>query len=191
LIDVFLLSKPTPIIGAPTLTPGVPKALLLPPVVWVPPIAVDPKAPVAAVVVPPRLLEEPKPLPVPPLALEPVLPMLPEEPMPPLVLLPVVCVLEPLFSVSVVASPAMLKVCGVVPKAGNPPDEDPDAEELLDELLLPNPAPDDPTPPTPDDPKGEEDPLLATPPLFMPGVMPACCCTACPNNPMVGTRCSP
>ena len=74
-------------IGAPTLTPGVPKALLLPPVVWVPPIGVDPVPLVA--VVPPKLLEEPKllleepkPLLVPPMPLE--------EPMPPLVLLPVV-----------------------------------------------------------------------------------------------------
>jgi hypothetical protein len=34
LIDAFLLSKPTPTIGAPpTDTPGEPKALLLPPVV--------------------------------------------------------------------------------------------------------------------------------------------------------------
>src|SRR5277367_3413574 len=130
-------------IGAPTLTPGVPKALLLPPVVWVPPIGVDPIAPVAAVVVPPKPPEEPKPLLVPLFVLESVLPIPPplpmplEEPMPLLVLLPVVCVPELLFAVSVVESPVKVKVCGVVPNAGNPPDEDPDAEELIDELLLP------------------------------------------------------
>ena len=98
--------------------------------------------------------------------------------------------MELLFSVSVVESPAMLKVCGVVPNAGNPPEEEPDAEELFDELLLPNPPPEEPTP---GEPKDEEvpNPLLATPVLFMPGVMPACCCTACPNKPIAGTRCSP
>ena len=78
-------------IGAPTLTPGVPKALLLPPVVWVPPIGVDPVPLVA--VVPPKLLEEPKLLleePKPLLVPLLVAPMPLEGPMPPLVLLPVV-----------------------------------------------------------------------------------------------------
>ena len=62
MIEVFLLIKPTPAIGAPpTETPGDPKAPLLP-VVCVPPIGVDvPLAPV--VVVPPVPVDEPKPPP--------------------------------------------------------------------------------------------------------------------------------
>ena len=60
MIDSFLLSKPTPMIGAPpNVAPGVPKALLLP---VVPPgfvVAVPP-----VVVVPPIPVDEPKPVPV-------------------------------------------------------------------------------------------------------------------------------
>jgi hypothetical protein len=58
LIDDFLLSKPTPTIGAPpTDTPGEPKALLLPPVVWGVFRLFVPAAPVG--LVPPIPVDEP------------------------------------------------------------------------------------------------------------------------------------
>jgi len=63
LIDAFLLSKPTPTIGAPpTDTPGEPKALLLPPVVCGEFRLFVPLAPVG--LVPPIPVDEPKLLPV-------------------------------------------------------------------------------------------------------------------------------
>lgn len=71
MIDNFLLSKPTPTIGAPPkLAPGDPKALLLP-VVVVPPMPVAFMPPAVVGVVPPMPLDEP----IPPLVLGSVPPV--------------------------------------------------------------------------------------------------------------------
>lgn len=174
MIDALLSVKPTPTIGAPPeVTPGEPKAPLLPPVVCTPPmlfVVLVPPAPV--VVVPPIPVDEPNPPP----ELESVLPM--------------VDVGEPLL-----------------PKADPefPPKGAVDDPEANDEPLLPNPDPEEPRdellPPSedPEEPKGDEDPnepMAAVPvpvpiPVVAPvGVMPFCC-TAWPNNPVVGTFCSP
>jgi hypothetical protein len=172
LIDVFLLSKPTPTIGAPPkLAPGDPKALLLP-VVVVPPMAV--------VFVPPMPVDEP----IPPL----VLGFVPS----------VGDVEDPLLPNVDPELPPMDDPCDEEGPREKPlfPMEDP--EDPNDEPLPPMEDPEDPNdeplPPMedPEDPKPDDDPVEPATPLVLviPGVRPACC-AVCPNKPMLGTFCSP
>jgi hypothetical protein len=176
LIEVFLLIRPTPAIGAPpTETPGVPKAPLLP-VVCVPPIGVDvPPAPVVAV--PPVPVDEPKPL-------------------------PELGSVPPMGDVDV---PLVPKGDPEDPLKGELDDPAPNDEPLPpnDEPLLPNPDPEDPRDELPvpgedvEEPNGEEeDPNGLEAPVPVPGVapvgvMPPAGCTVWPNNPCAGTFHSP
>ena len=154
MIDDFLLSKPTPTIGAPpTDTPGEPKALLLPPVVcgvfklFVPP------APVG--LVPPIPLDDPK-------------------------LLPVVESVPPMGDVD----PLLLKGEVDDPEPNDEPLlPNPDPEEPSVGLPLLGEDPDAPKGEE-DPPKGDEEdapvPVVVLAPV---GVMPFCC-TVWPNKPM-------
>ena len=176
--------NPTPTIGAPpTLTPGDPKALPLPPVVCTPPIllvvpfapvVVDPSAPV--VDVPPNPDDDPKPLPEPEL----VPPMVEPD--------------EPLLLKGELEDPEPNDE-PLLPN-GDPEElgDEPlllyiDPEDPGDEPLLPKPEPEDPDPP-----KGEDDPPMpvALAPFVAPvGVMPPVWPTVCPNKPTGGTLASP
>lgn len=182
MIDVFLLSKPTPTIGAPpTLTPGEPKAPLLLPVVCVPPMVEEFVPPTPFVAVPPIPVEEPKPLPelelVPPMGEVLELPLPKAEP----------------------EDPPNDEVDDPAPK-DEPllPKEDPEAPEGE---LLPSEKPEefeDALPPPNEDPVepvdvGEPKPLLeAEPfPFVAPvGVIPVRG-RGWPNKPMDGTLASP
>jgi hypothetical protein len=164
LIDAFLSSSPTPTIGAPpTLTPGEPKALLLPPVVCVPPIpfggTLDPVIDVV-----PDPVVDPKPL------LEP-------ESVPPAgevddPLLPKGEVDEPLLPNGEVDEPEP-KDEPLLPKDDPPEEPNDDPEDPEEPKVDPE---DDPEPP-----KGEEEePPMPDEPveLVAPvGVMPPVCPT--------------
>lgn len=180
MIDSFLLSKPTPTIGAPPkLAPGEPKALLLP-VVVVPPMAVVAVPPIPVALVPPMPVDEPIPPPelgsVPPVGevVDPLLPNIDPE-LPPM---DDPCEEEeprenPLFPMEVPCEPKDEPL---------PPIEDP--EEPKEEPLPPIEDP--------EEPKGDDDPVEPATPLVLviPGVRPVCC-SVWPNNPIAGTFCSP
>lgn len=155
MIDVFLLSKPTPTMGAPpNVAPGDPNAVL-PPVV--------PLAPVVGA--PPIPGDEPNPLPVPGLVLD--------EPNPPLE--------EPVSvpPVGEVEEPLLPKAKPEFPPMEDDGEDEPNAEPLLPdadplppnpEVLLPNEDPEEPNPellpPTP---------LPTVLPFVIPDVSPAPC----------------
>jgi len=185
LIDSFLLSKPTPTIGAPPkLAPGEPKAPLLP-VVVVPPMAVVAVPPTPVALVPPTPVDEP----IPP----PVLGSVP----------PAGEVDDPLLPNVDPELPPMDDPCEEPREKPLPPIEDPedpkdeplppieDPEDPKDEPLPPIEDPEDPKdeplPPIedPEEPKGDDDPVEPATPLLLvsPGVRPVCC-SAWPNNPM-------
>jgi hypothetical protein len=165
LIEVFLLSNPTPTIGAPPkVAPGVPKAEP-PPVV---PAAFNPVVPFCpVVVVPPIVGDEPKPLEVPLFVLGSVLEeptALLEEPKP---VPPVGDVEEPLLPN---AEFELLPKAELDEDDPNPdpllePNPDPVLDPKPDPVLEPNPLPvADPVPVIP---------FAPFVPLFRPGVMPA------------------
>jgi hypothetical protein len=178
LIELFLLSKPTPTMGAPpTVTPGEPKAPELLPVVCVPFVVTVP--PVA--VVPPIPGEDPKPL----LVSVPAVPvgeadeLLPnaEPEFPPKDELPLPNEEDP-----------------EEPKGDEEEPEEPKGEEEEPE-----------EPKLDEEPKLEEEdpnelpealPVPVVVPVVVPvlapvGVMPPVCCSVCPNKPIAGTLASP
>ena len=174
MIDVCLLSKPTPTMGAPpTVTPGEPKAPLLLPVVCAPFVVTVPPV----VVVPPIPVDDPKPLPL----LDPVVSVGDVDEL--------LLKAEPEF-------PPKGEVDDPAPKEDEEEEpEEPKGEEE-DEPDEPKGEEED----EPDEPKAEDDPneLVEAVPVPVPvpvlapvGVMPAVCCAAWPNKPMAGTLASP